>query len=92
MNAEVKEKWLAALRSGDYRKAKGRLSRGRNRRCCLGVLRDLVGGDERDWHSNLSLDTEDRVGLNYSAQYELVDLNDRRRGWGPVCDYIEGRL
>lgn len=54
MNPEIKAKWLAALRSGEYKKGKGRLRRiathlflrnrrGRNaeRFCCFGVLCDL---------------------------------------------------
>ncbi len=40
MNAKVKKKWLAALRSGKYRQAKKSLRNGRGY-CCLGVLSDL---------------------------------------------------
>lgn len=41
MNQEVKEKWLAALRSGEYKQAGGRLRNANNQFCCLGVLCDL---------------------------------------------------
>lgn len=40
MNPEVKAKWVAALRSGEYKQAKGRLRDG-DAYCCLGVLCDL---------------------------------------------------
>jgi hypothetical protein len=40
MNKAVKSKWLRALRSKKYRKAKGQLRIG-NSFCCLGVLCDI---------------------------------------------------
>lgn len=44
MNPEIKEKWLEALRSGDYTKGEGQLVTFRADKkeyCCLGVLCDL---------------------------------------------------
>lgn len=45
MNPEIKEKWLTALRSGDYAQGKGWLCKveedGSKAYCCLGVLTDL---------------------------------------------------
>jgi hypothetical protein len=40
MNSQVKEKWIAALRSGEYAQASERL-RSNDGFCCLGVLCDL---------------------------------------------------
>lgn len=40
MNAEIKAKWLEALRSGKYRQGKGFLH-AMDKFCCLGVLCDL---------------------------------------------------
>ena len=40
MNSQVKEKWIAALRSGEYSQGDGRL-RSHKGFCCLGVLCDL---------------------------------------------------
>jgi hypothetical protein len=40
MNAQVKAKWLEALRSGEYKQGTRRLYIG-ERYCCLGVLCDL---------------------------------------------------
>ena len=55
MNAEIKARWLAALRSGDYVKTRGRLHRIEDSvddfgilesgYCCLGVLCDLAKAD-----------------------------------------------
>jgi hypothetical protein len=44
MNPEVKARWVAALRSGEYKQGKGAL-RLNNKFCCLGVLCDLYGDD-----------------------------------------------
>ena len=48
MPKELKEKWLAALRSGEYEQGKDSLYNG-NSYCCLGVLQKVADGDvERD--------------------------------------------
>ncbi len=41
MNQDIKEKWVAALRSGEYKQGKNRLRTHTNKFCCLGVLCDL---------------------------------------------------
>ncbi len=49
MNHEIKTKWLAALRSGDYRKSVHVLKRYFKhvpaRYCCMGVLCDIIKED-----------------------------------------------
>lgn len=42
MNPEIKAKWVAALRSGEYRQAQRKLRGNASDFCCLGVLCDLV--------------------------------------------------
>jgi len=45
MTPEVKEKWLAALRSGEYEQARNDFMAtkdGKTRYCCLAVLTDLA--------------------------------------------------
>lgn len=42
MNAEIKAKWIEALRSGKYEQGRGRLRSEDNKYCCLGVLCDLI--------------------------------------------------
>lgn len=41
INPEVKDKWLKALRSGEYKQGKGALKTNDDKFCCLGVLCDL---------------------------------------------------
>lgn len=41
MNPEIKAKWVAALRSGEYEKGANRLRDKDNNFCCLGVLCNL---------------------------------------------------
>jgi hypothetical protein len=49
MNSEVKAKWIAALRSGEYQQ--GRLAlRINNAYCCLGVLCDLYDKEHNTDH------------------------------------------
>lgn len=51
MNEQVKQKWIEALQSGDYKQAKGCLNDGKGM-CCLGVLTDLYVKEHDDgWHS-----------------------------------------
>lgn len=42
MKAEVKSKWVAALRSGDYEQAQAVLRSYDDKYCCLGVLCDVT--------------------------------------------------
>jgi hypothetical protein len=44
LRADIKERWVEALRSGRYVQGKGKLNKG-DKFCCLGVLCDLA---ERD--------------------------------------------
>ena len=45
MNQEIKEKWVAALRSGEYQQTKGYLHNEEGY-CCLGVLTDLCAKEK----------------------------------------------
>ncbi len=51
MNQEVKEKWIAALRSGKYEQGQTKLRTLEDTYCCLGVLCDLAikEGVIEDW-------------------------------------------
>lgn len=49
MNQQVKQKWVSALRSGDYQQTKNYLHTD-NGFCCLGVLCDLYGKEHNvEW-------------------------------------------
>jgi len=43
MNSELKTKWLAALRSGEYEQGTGQLMTRDKKYCCLGVLAHVAG-------------------------------------------------
>lgn len=41
MNPEIKARWVAALRSGEYKQGTGALRNARDEFCCLGLLCNL---------------------------------------------------
>ena len=47
MNQQIKEKWIAALRSGEYNQSSNKL-RSTQGFCCLGVLCDLYAKEHND--------------------------------------------
>lgn len=55
MKAELKQKWLGALRSGQYQQGTGVLRDKFDRFCCLGVLCDVV--NPADWGDVRLVDT-----------------------------------
>jgi hypothetical protein len=64
MNPEIKTRWVAALRSGDYAQGSGVLyNPDQNQYCCLGVLCDLAVRD--------GIARRDDAGL--SAVYRDID-------------------
>lgn len=74
MNKEVKQKWIDALRSGEYAQTVGvlkeKFSNGKDAFCCLGVLCDLYAKEtSAEWIYNR------RLG-RYSF-LEMVDLPPR---------------
>ena len=91
MNQQVKEKWVSALRSGDYQQTQNYLHTD-NGFCCLGVLCDLYGKEHNvEWNLAVAED-EDR---NY---YRFQDHTGRMPfsvvEWAGVEDcnpYICGR-
>lgn len=50
MDANLKAKWIAALRSGEYKQGGGALRSDDNSYCCLGVLCDII--DPNAWHGD----------------------------------------
>jgi hypothetical protein len=53
MREDIKQEWVATLRSGDYRQSPGGLRDDRGY-CCLGVLCDILSKKPEfsDWHWN----------------------------------------
>jgi hypothetical protein len=75
MNEEWRKRWVAALRSGEYRQAQMSLRDG-NRFCCLGVLCDLSRVGHWDGDGNYVVDEGKNGGLAPVGVVELVGLQD----------------
>lgn len=102
MDAEVKAKWVEALRSGDYQqKQHGMFARwGDKRYCCLGVLCTLQDPsiEERlrsdsDLGGNAVPPLRLRAGLTDEEINILVDANDTH-DWTfeDIAAYVEAML
>lgn len=102
MKAEMKTKWLAALRSGKYEQGSGRLrSIDGTHFCCLGVLADVAGATWGDdgvpsvyGKPNLPavLDSG-KCGLPDKVQDYLVTLNDiHRLDFCAIADVVEKHI
>ena len=106
MNAEVKELWLKALRSGDYPQAKNAM-RDINTGgfCCLGVLCDISRKGE--WQGTAYRASEDEplcagsflsetirewASLEHYESVNLAHMNDRGVPFEVIADVIERTL
>lgn len=99
MDAELKAKWLAALRSGKYAQGDGKLRGTNGRFCCLGVLCDVYDPTrwqehDRDacfqYSSNTAfLPTELADGIE---EYTLTTMNDNGVPFAEIADWIEANL
>lgn len=104
-NPEIKAKWVAALRSGEYTQCKAKLKyidyMGNTSYCCLGVLAYIepaifVG---QDTTSQLISDGSWRLmgGKVYDGntieeplvQTTLSEMNDAGRSFAEIADFIE---
>lgn len=88
MDAYLKAKWVAALRSGDYKQGKNQLCDGAAY-CCLGVLCEVAG---------IVYDATQKYILDYgtlltgSEQRLLATMNDNGCPFTEIADYIEEAL
>ena len=101
---EIYTKWVAALRSGEYKKTTRRL-RADDKFCCLGVLCEVVG---KRWNANQAITVKDReylallppgfAGLSYDTTCALADMNDgiyeqqRGKSFKAIATWIEKNL
>ena len=105
MNQEWKEKWVAALRSGEYKQTRHvlrNITPENEGFCCLGVLCDLwdnkawdeVKGIEtrmsfQGWEGGIPTPVRESLGLTLSHVQELVHMNDYD---GASFDTIAGHI
>lgn len=62
MNPEIKQRWVAALRSGEYKQAHHKLADAHGGYCCLGVLCDLYA-KENGMHNLYELESDEQDEL-----------------------------
>jgi hypothetical protein len=99
----LKEKWIAALRSGRYKQGQGKLRSMYDKYCCLGVLCDVV--DPLVWklqghryvYQGLATSPpaaiEKEAGLCVQDISFLMKLNDKEgKSFHEIADYIEENL
>ena len=94
MDKELKEKWVAALRSGKYEQYAPAIDGYRNERsnkfCCLGVLAYCVLDVNKRQFSVRP--TFLRHGLTGDVMSELISMNDTGKSFNEIADYIEAKL
>lgn len=83
MKQEVKEKWITALRSGDYVQGFGTLKTIDNKHCCLGVLCDIYHKEtgEGKWKNH---DFNDGIFFNINSKSESVQLPTEVQKWADI--------
>jgi len=105
MTAEMKAKWLEALRSGKYQQGKNFLREG-DRYCCLGVLCELDGakwtkpdsyrnGVYRSDHGEVHCPDDRRLvdlGLDREIAGRAAGRNDSGKSFSEIADWLEANL
>jgi hypothetical protein len=104
MDAELKAKWVKALRSGEYQQGTSALRRV-DEFCCLGVLADMIGANwvrrKDGLPSQIPFLGEKQIGsathlnndiLPDDIQGDLVCQNDSGKTFPEIADYIEREL
>ena len=94
LTREEKEKWVAALRSGEYEQGFGKLEAeglGGMRYCCLGVLCHILGYNSSSaYRIEYDSDEDDHDLINLSVQDSLIELNDTdQESFDEIANYIE---
>lgn len=101
MNRELRDKWTAALRSGEYAQATGTLYREiAPAYCCLGVLCVVAGLPREDIEGYSTLGKIDRLGMLNSdiniadnLETQLVSMNDSPGyPFSKIADWIEQNI
>jgi hypothetical protein len=98
MDASLKAKWTAALRSGEYEQGKGFL-RMEGSFCCIGVLGDIQGMDfDSRGYDNASCELGDKyaAGLSFYDRDTLARMNDgdsrfnnKKFTFDEIADFID---
>jgi hypothetical protein len=100
MKKGLKARWVAALRSGNYKQGRYTLHTEKNNGeivfCCLGVLVDIspAVASRNTCTSQLDESTLDYAGISVDEMNKLTNLNDHREFYGfrRIANYIEKNL
>jgi len=97
MDAQLKAKWVEALRSGKYQQTTNYL-KSDNGYCCLGVLCDIQGADfdaikEEFGSLSLAYNPKQYLGkVDELISHDLAQMNDNGKSFLEIADYIEKNL
>lgn len=98
MKPEIKTKWIAALRSGEYQQVQQDLHNDEGY-CCLGVLQSVLAQElielpADDGDSFLKVEPcLELTGLTFTDQKTLWRMNDDdEKSFDEIADYIEQNL
>jgi len=103
MNAQFRDRWVAALRSGKFEQGRYRLRSSEDKYCCLGVACEVarIGGDyQRGWDydvewmydghvGTLSYDVASALGIDGNHVEMLASMNDNGKSFGEIAAWIE---
>jgi hypothetical protein len=94
MKREIRDKWVAALRSGRYKQGRAVLKRNGTHYCCLGVLAEIEGlfdGEAEGCGTvNGVCSSLPKSVLSYPIQDRLMSLNDHHQmSFTEIADQIE---
>jgi len=107
MNEVLKQKWIAALRSGEFKQSRYKLFNLHDKGyCCLGVLAVQQGATldnggclrSSNWHDmkragSEYLRDEYAGGLDYLTQHHLSIMNDGNRcNFNEIANWVEVNL
>lgn len=104
MDKELKQQWIAALRSGVYEQGRGQLRTDGCKFCCLGVLATVMNEPLTEDGRTTQKDQESRGGgydvftsiLGKEVVGKLYKMNDglgeNGNSFAEIADYIETNL
>lgn len=92
MDAELKSKWVKALRSGEYKQYRGALCLD-GALCCIGVGAVVAKPGFKPDNFSLTHDAAEFFGLADEHIDLLVAMNDEdEKSFAEIADYIEANL
>jgi hypothetical protein len=92
MDKELKQKWVAALRSGEYKQTVGVLKNHENCYCALGVLHDIK--DPNGWFEGFKgyghTTGTGEIMTGEPLWVNILEMNDKEeKSFPEIAEYIE---